>query len=140
MTMDVAVNAGPQHYVMNAAVATLDRWVAHGDRPPASPRLEVSDGAFVVDELGNVRGGIRSPHVDAPTAVLSGLGNGGHAIAYLCGSTVPFDATTLASLYSSRADYRARIATATAEAVKAGFFLADDAAEVEAIAAINAPL
>jgi alpha/beta hydrolase family protein len=140
MTLDVAVNAGPQHYVMNAAVATLDHWVADGVRPPASPRLEVTAGALVVDELGNVRGGIRSPQVDAPTAVLSGLGNSGHAIAYLCGSTVPFDTGTLASLYSSKAEYRARVATATAEAVEAGFFLADDAAEVEAIAAINAPL
>jgi hypothetical protein len=140
MTLDKLVNAGPQHYVMNAAVAQLERWVRDGARPGVSPRLEVRDGSLVTDESGNVRGGIRTPHVDVPTAVLSGLGNGGHAIAYLCGSTVPFDAETLSTLYRSHDDYVGRYRSSTEAAVAAGFVLAEDADEMVGIADLNAPL
>jgi hypothetical protein len=140
MHLDVAVNAGAQHYVMNAAVAHLDRWVRDGTRPPAAPRLELVDGAFVTDELGIARGGIRTPHVDVPVAVLSGLGNSGGPLAFLAGSTVPFDADRLASLYTDRADYLARFGAATDAAVDAGFVLAADADEIKAVAAVNSPI
>jgi hypothetical protein len=140
MVLDLPVNAGPQHYVMNAAVSAFDRWVRDGIRPPHAERLEVVDGAFVTDDHGNVRGGIRTPHVDVPTAVLSGMGNGGAALGFLAGSTTPFDAAQLAALYSSRADYLERFDAATDAAVAAGFVLAADAAEIKAIAAENAPI
>jgi len=140
MALDKAVNAGPQHYVMNAAVSRLDQWARDGTRPPPSPPLEVRDGVLVTDGLGNARGGIRTPHTDVPTAVLSGLGNSGHAIAFLCGSTTAFDAATLRSLYPSKEGYLERITAATAAAVSNGFVLEDDAAEISAIAAVNAPL
>jgi hypothetical protein len=139
MALDKLVNAGPQHYVMNAAVSQLERWVRHGSRPAASPRLEVREGTFVTDAWGNARGGIRTPHVDVPTAVLSGLGNGGHAIAFLCGRTEPFGPETLAALYRSDHDYVERYTAATEAAVTAGFVLADDAAEMVAVATLNAP-
>ncbi len=138
--VDLPVNAGAQHYVMNAAVHRLERWVRDGTRPPASPRLEVRDGAFVLDDHGNVRGGIRTPHVDVPTAVLSGFGNGGHPVAFLAGSTTPFDAAKLAELYTDRDDYLARYAAATDAAVAAGFVLAADADEIKAIAEVNCPI
>jgi hypothetical protein len=140
MVLEQPPNAGPQHYVINAAVAHFDRWVRDGTRPPSAPRLEVVDGAFVTDTYGNVRGGIRTPHVDVPTAVLSGLGNGGSPLAFLSGSTKYFDADTLAKLYPSRADYLARFDAATDVAVTAGFVLAADAAEIKALAAANSPL
>jgi hypothetical protein len=100
----------------------------------------VHDGAFVTDEFGNVRGGIRTPHVDVPTATLSGLGNGGHPIAFLCGSTTAFDVGMLDSLYASKDDYLERFTAATEAAAAAGFVLADDASEMAAIAAVNSPL
>jgi hypothetical protein len=138
--LDLPMNAGPQHYVMNAAVSHFDRWVRDGIRPPAAARLETSDGAFVTDEHGNVRGGIRTPHLDVPTTVLSGLGNGGGGgIGLLTGSTRPFDAIQLAALYSSRDDYLARFHAATDAAVAAGFVLAADADEIKAVAAENSP-
>jgi hypothetical protein len=139
MVLEKPVNSGPQHYVMNAAVSQLDRWVRQGIRPAASPPLELRDGTFVTDEYGNARGGIRTPHVDVPTAVLSGLGNGGHPIAFLCGRTTPFDDATLRSLYSSGDDYIERFGAATAEAVDRGVVLADDASEMVAVAAFNSP-
>jgi hypothetical protein len=137
---DLPVNAGPQHYVVNAAVAQLDAWVRDGIRPPAAARLEVRDGAFVTDEHGNARGGIRTPHVDVPTATLSGMGNAGDAVSFLAGTTVPFDAAKLASLYSDRDDYLARYSAATDAAIEAGFVLAADGDEINAIAAANSPI
>jgi hypothetical protein len=138
--LDAPVNAGPQHYVMNAALAALDRWVRDGSRPAAASRLEVADGAFVTDDLGIARGGIRTPHVDVPTALLTGMGNGGAPAAFLSGATRPFDAATLAACYPSRADYLARFDAATDAAVAAGFVLTADADEIKAIAAANSPI
>ena len=138
MALDRPVNAGPQHYVMNAAVAQLDGWVADGSRPAASPRLAVRDGSFVSDEHGNVQGGIRTPQVDVPSAVLSGMGNSGHPVARLCGSTTAFDGATLKALYRSQDDYIDRFTAATEAAVASGFVLADDGAEIIAVAARNA--
>lgn len=139
MGLDLPVNAGAQHYVLQAAVSQLERWVRGGPRPAAAPRLVVRDGSFVTDGLGNVTGGIRTPHVDIPVATLSGLGNSGHPISFLVGTTTPFDAETLRSLYRSKEDYLARFALATESAVNAGFVLPDDALEIDAIAEANAP-
>ena len=133
------VNAGPQHYVLQAALAHFDRWLRDGTPPPRAPRLEVRDDdptQFVVDDHGNARGGIRTPHVDVPVAVLSGMGNDGAAI------VAPLrDDRSRSAPSSSRRSTRARPTTcarfdaATDAAVAAGWFLAADAAEIKAIAA-----
>jgi hypothetical protein len=136
--VDHPVNAGPQHYVLQAALAHFDRWVRDGTQPPAAPRLEAHDGeppSFAVDEHGIARGGIRTPHVDVPTATLSGLGNGGAPISFLCGTTLPFTREKLATLYRDKDDYTTRFNAATDATVAAGFFLDADADEIKAIAA-----
>jgi hypothetical protein len=53
------VNSGPQHWVLDAAIAALDRWVRTGKPPRKAPRLEMEAGppaSFVLDEHGNVKG------------------------------------------------------------------------------------
>jgi Alpha/beta hydrolase domain len=141
VTVDKPINAGPQHYVMNAAVSHLDAWVRDGVPPPHAARLETVDGAVLTDQHGNACGGIRTPHVDVPTAVLSGLGNsGGDVMGFLVGTTTPFDAPKLAALYPSRSDYLARFDAATDTAVAAGFLLPADSDEIKSIAAQNSPL
>ena len=80
IALEHPINTGPQHYVLQAALAHFDRWLRDGTPPPRAPRLEVRDDdptQFAVDDHGNARGGIRTPHVDVPAAVLSGLGNDG---------------------------------------------------------------
>jgi hypothetical protein len=50
------------------------------ERTAAAPRLETTSTPpiqFVVDADGIVKGGIRTPAVDAPVAKLSGLGQTG---------------------------------------------------------------
>ncbi|MFN8626523.1 MAG: alpha/beta hydrolase domain-containing protein [Candidatus Binatia bacterium] len=119
------VNNGPQHYVMNAAVAALDAWVRADTLPPTAPPIEVRDDAIVRDARGNALGGLRTPQVDVPIATLSGEG----PIA-LSGRTIPFDAATLAQLYPTHADYVAAVEAATGRAVGAGYILAADADEI----------
>ena len=93
-TCGVPINSGPQTYVLRAAIASLNRWVRTGHRPPTSPRLQTVNTdpvQLAVDRAGIVLGGIRTPAVDAPVARLSGLGQtGGTQFCNIFGSTVPF--------------------------------------------------
>ena len=90
------------------------------------------------DDLGIVRGGIRTPWVDAPTAVLSGDAPGGEGFMFLFGRTVELDEPTLARLYAGGPDeHRDRFDVATAEAVRAGFLLEADADEIRALARLG---
>ncbi len=87
---DSPINAGPQqHYVAQAALAHLTQWAAGGEPPPEAPRLDVdTEGTgFHVDEHGLARGGIRTPWVEAPAAVMGGLGQSGETFAMLFGRT-----------------------------------------------------
>jgi hypothetical protein len=137
--VDKPVNAGPQHYVLNAALSCLDRWTRDGARPPAASRLRMREGQFVTDEAGNVLGGVRTPHVDVPVAMLSGLGNSGGPVAFLAGTTTPLGTDALRARYPTPAAYLEQFTEATARAVAAGFLLGADASEITAIAAINSP-
>ena len=143
--LQAPVNAGPQHYVVNAAVAHLDRWVRDGVHPPAGGdqlaiRLGKDKVDYQPDDHGNAIGGVRTPHVDVPVAVLSGLGNSGGPMAHLCGRTVPFAPKKLRRLYRDRDDYLARYAAATAAAVARGHVLATDEPEINALASALCPL
>ncbi|HUR01574.1 MAG TPA: alpha/beta hydrolase domain-containing protein [Nonomuraea sp.] len=133
------VNAAPQHhYVANAAIHSLARWV-HDDTPaPHAPRLDIRPGPppeFRRDDLGNALGGIRSPWMDAPTAVLTGISPNDGLIERLFGQTIPFTGATLARLYPGGADdYLAAFGTATDAALAEGFLLEADADEIKALA------
>ena len=126
---DRPVNSGPQHFVLKASMAALDRWVRTGEAPPIAPRLELAGDppAFVLDEHGNVRGGIRTPYVDVPIAILSGLGQTGGNFCLIFGTTDLFDAAKLDSLYADHAAYVDAVSDATDSAVDAGFILPADA-------------
>lgn len=142
------MNAAPQHhYVAMAALSHLDAWARTGRAPPKAPPLEVAvDPAggppkLVLDAEGNATGGIRSPWVDVPTAKHSGLGNSGGPLGFLAGSTEPFDAATLQRLYpGGRADYLRRFGKALDRAVKAGFILPADRADIRALAGAMYPV
>lgn len=89
----VPINNGPMHLVAKAALYWLDRWVRTGRPPPVAPRLEVTGGAtpqIVRNADGIAVGGIRTPPVDVPTEVLSGVpGPNPSLLCVLLGSTTP---------------------------------------------------
>jgi hypothetical protein len=134
ITCDLPINAGPQHYVLAAALQKLERWVQKGIPAPRAPRLEVAGGEIVRDERGNALGGIRTPQLDVPVAALSGLGQMGSAFCFLFGTTAPFDEATLAALYPSHEGYVAAVRRAARAAVRRGFLLRTDAKAIVAAA------
>ena len=127
------VNRGQQTFVLRAALHDLNDWAEGGTPPPTAARLSVTTSggtpAFVLDPVGNVEGGVRTPAVDAPVDVLSGLPSPhSRIICLLSGSTTPIPPSTLSALYPSRAAYLADYTKATDAAIKAGFVLAADRA------------
>jgi hypothetical protein len=143
-TTDTPINAGPQqHYVAQAALKHLVDWASGGRPPPTAPRLARSgDGwSFELDTNGNALGGIRTPWVEVPTAVLSGLGQGGDSFAFLFGRTEPFDDAALAARYpNGKTEYMERFVEALDGTIRAGFILEEDRAEICDLAAHAYPL
>lgn len=130
ISCDSPINSGPQHWVLKAGLHGLVEWVITGEPLPAAERLAVTDDqdAFQLDELGNVLGGIRTSYVDAPVAVLSGLGQTGESFCRIFGTTSLFDDAKLAELYPTRQSYLDAVNSTTQSAVAAGFVLPVDAA------------
>jgi hypothetical protein len=126
---DFPMNSGHAHYVFNVALDAMNRWIRDGTLPPLGELLEVSDdlSSFVLDELGNVQGGIRTPYVDAPAAVFSGLGQDGGSFCGLFGTTFLFDAVQMVERYVDQAGYVGAVTNAAQAAVDAGFLLQADA-------------
>ena len=129
ITCDNPMNNGPQHYVFNRAVRALNDWVVNGTLPVQSPRLQANDDGsdYLYDDLGNALGGIRTPYVDAPSAVLRGEPNVGNSFCRLFGTTALFSAEQMASLYRDEAGFVDAVTTATNAAVAADFLLQEDA-------------
>jgi hypothetical protein len=146
-SVDKPINAAPQHhYVIEAALWRLDRWVRTGEAPPQAPRIEAiaqGPGAppkLALDANGNAQGGIRTPWMDAPTARLSGLGNSGGALGFLLGVSEPFDQRKLSQLYpGGRSEYLGKFETSLSSAIRAGFILPADETEIKALAAVMYP-
>jgi hypothetical protein len=135
---EAPINSGPQqHYLLQSALHYLDRQARGGPPPPRAPRLESEDevgSELLRDAYGNVRGGIRTPWVDAPSARLSGLGQGGEGFLFLFGTTHVFDQATLARVYPGGPDeHRERFEKSLASCLDAGFLLTEDAEEARAL-------
>ncbi|GAA4699263.1 alpha/beta hydrolase domain-containing protein [Nocardioides conyzicola] len=117
------VNRGQQAYVVRAALRWLESWARGGAPAPSAPRLSVEGDGFVLDPVGNVVGGVRTPVVDAPADVLSGYAApGASPICALFGRTLPLPHP----IWSSHDDYLTAYAAATDAAISAGFVLAED--------------
>ena len=131
------INAGPMHLVAKAAYHDLVEWTGGGQAPPKAARLEVNaDGSSVQrDNDGIALGGIRTPPLDVPVDVLSGVpGPNPDLICILLGSTTPLSAERLAELYPSRAAYEQEYAKDADATIAAGFVLPADRAALAAFA------
>jgi hypothetical protein len=137
-TCGVPINTGPQTFVLRSALAHLDRWITRGTPPPAAPRLEtlsIVPAQYALDANGNVRGGIRTPAVDAPVATLSGLGQTGTTFCFLFGTTVPLTTEQLTALYGSHGGFVSAWSRSTLQAAAAGFLRPEDAVNLVVVGA-----
>ena len=116
----------PNQYVMNAAIARLNRWVRGAGAPPVLPPVTVagSPPAIVLDAFGNSAGGARLPELTVPIARYGAASD--PACPGGSGYTDAFPSAELRSLYPDQKDYVAKYAAADA-AVKAGYLLPVDA-------------
>lgn len=150
MECGAPVNSGPQHYVMHAALHSLNAWAAGGDPAPSAPRAEVeavdvdpdADGrqathAPVTDEVGNILGGIRTAWVDVPVATLTGNPVTGSSFCGLFGTTVLFDEAQLAERYPDKAAYVDAMTASIEQSVAEGFIRPADATLILQNAAEN---
>lgn len=138
------INFGPQHhYVVQAALAALNTWVASGEPAPSAEPLEARETEGpqpVLDGNGLARGGLRTPWVDVPVARTSGLGGEESIMSMIFGSGELFDAATLRRLYpGGSTEYLERFTGALDAAIRSGFILAADRAEILELAAATYP-
>ena len=85
----------PSRIFFDAMLRNLDLWVRYGIRPPHADPIEVDERrAGVLDEFGNVVGGLRSPYLDVPTSTWFGNSTGA-SFCFIAGHEVPFDAARL---------------------------------------------
>jgi hypothetical protein len=144
MKLDRLINSGPQqHYIMQAALSHLDRWLSSSQTPPHGSVLKVVDGeplTLSMNSDGNAEGGIRTPWVDVPTMRLSGVGSGSSLIAQLVGFSEPFDEATLQRLYpGGQSEYMQKFERSLSAAIEAGFILAADRQEILDLARASYP-
>jgi hypothetical protein len=137
-------NALQHHYVVEAALWSLNRWISTGQIPLKAAPMKLSEGgqsgtpvSLVLDANGLAEGGVRTPWVDVPTARLSGVGNSGGPLAFLAGVSEPFDAATLERLYpGGKSAYLKKFEASLASTIEAGFILPADRQEILGLAAI----
>ena len=105
----LACNEGPRSrfpssIFFDAIFQNLDRWVSHGVAPPHADPILVQGGAPVLDQFGNVTGGLRSPFLDVPTSTWFGSSTGA-SFCFIAGHETPFDAARLRELYPNHGAY-----------------------------------
>jgi len=125
---NLPMNSGYLSWPASAAIHALNRWARGGEPPVNVPRLDRAgnEPEFLLDEVGNVTGGLRTSYVEVPAAVLSGLGQEGNAFCFLFGTTALFDAATMAARYVNKAGYVAAVSRSVADGIDQGTLLAPD--------------
>ena len=138
------INTSGTHWVLNAAIYSLNQWVVNGIEPPTAPYLAVTSLGipaippyaattplvFTKDANGNTEGGVRSPQVDAPIAAFGGIGQG-PSFCFLFGTTVPFPSTQISALYKNHGQFVSAWSNDIQKLVNAGFLRPADGVELQ---------
>jgi hypothetical protein len=130
----VACNEGPRSrfptsVAFNAILRNLEWWVRYGIRPPHADPIQVVNGQPVLDEHGNVVGGVRSPYLDVPTATWHGNATGA-SFCFIAGWEEPFSAQKLQALYPTHRIYVRKVARSAFELTRDRFITLPDAWDV----------
>jgi hypothetical protein len=123
----------PNHYVVNAAVDHMVRWVRHRRPPPTAPRFEIASfgpgnaARIARNEFNLALGGIRLSEIEVPTAENVGESTSGGACPRW-GYHKPFDLETLERLYPVRWRYLTEVIHVTHDNIHKGYLLPEDGA------------
>jgi hypothetical protein len=138
----------PMAAYMSVALNHLWQWIDKGTVPPHADRIYMdynteADGSLMaLDEYGNVKGGIRTPYVDFPTAKI-GVPNSGaeppiknphpfiaargeaaqNQLCNLANYQLPLTQAQLKKLYKDRKDYQTKVQQRYDELMKQGWAL-----------------
>ncbi|MGW2769344.1 alpha/beta hydrolase domain-containing protein [Streptomyces sp. NPDC001275] len=93
----------PSYIFLDAMLQNLEQWTENGVAPPHAAPIAVENGEPVLDEHGNVTGGLRSPYLDVPTSTW--YGNSTPDACHIAGHEVPFSRAELAALYPTHGAY-----------------------------------
>jgi hypothetical protein len=99
----------PNRIFIDAALRNIDLWSRDSLPAPPGRDILVEDGAPVLDEFGNVLGGLRSPYLDVPTSTWFASSTGA-SFCFIAGHEVPFDQATLDELYPAQGTYVSAVA------------------------------
>ncbi len=110
----------PSTIFFDAILRNLDRWVRKDVPPPHGSPIVVVNGEPVLDEFGNVQGGLRSPYLDVPTSTWYGSSTGA-SFCFIAGHEVPFGADRLRELYPTHRAYVEAVVKDTKALVQQGF-------------------
>lgn len=116
----------PSSIFFNAALKNLDLWVREDIAPPSADPILVENGSPVLDQFGNVQGGLRSPFLDVPTSTWFGTATGA-SFCFIAGYERPFDEDTLNSLYPTHGSYVKAVKQNVRELESQRFLTKDDA-------------
>jgi hypothetical protein len=94
----------PSSMFFDAMLNNLDVWVRKGVTPPTASPIEVVGNTPVVDQFGNVVGGLRSPYLDVPASTWFGSATGA-SFCFIAGWERPFTQAQLDALYASHHEY-----------------------------------
>ena len=130
------VNRGQQRFVLRAGLHHLNTWTQGTSAPPIAAPMLLDDAgtgepAFTLDAVGNVVDGVRTPCVETPTQVLSGVvAEPISRICLLFGSTRDLTPGVLGERYGTPDQYLEYYESSTDAAIAAGFILAADRDQV----------
>lgn len=116
-------------YTLDAAYMRMHEWITDGTAPQSFDPIAIENGSYVLDEYGNVLGGVRLPELAAPTAIYAARPELPQS-----GYTIGFSEEELKALYPDHDAYIAKITEAAETAEKAGVILPYRTAEYESMA------
>lgn len=133
----------PSQPFYKMALLHLIDWVTKGTVPPRAPRLEqTAAGEMIRDDHGNVKGGIRSPWVDVPTAHIIAsppLDPDGNRSRAQQGIQENFPPANLVQLYGSREAYLQKFNSSIDQVVAGRWITAPDGIKLKEAEAAKPP-
>ncbi|MBV9505856.1 MAG: hypothetical protein JO323_12705 [Acidobacteriia bacterium] len=119
----------PSSVGFNAAWRALDDWVRKGIPAPHAEPIRAENGKPVLDEFGNLQGGVRSPFVDVPISAWFGSSTG-ESFCFIAGHESPIEPGQLKRLYPDHYTYERQVAEDVAKLVEQRWITPQDGDEL----------